>query len=302
MFEFKAQMKKGLFWTAIDKYSGQVVAIVISMILARLLTPYDFGVVATASVLLGFLSILSSIGIGPAIIQRKDLTQDELDQIFTFTVWIGLFIGIVAFASSWYIADFYDNQQLRPIVQILSIGLFLGPLNMVPSSLMSKNLRFKEAATRSLGFQVIFGLLGIIAAFWGAGVYALIMPQIISSFCTFLYNNHFYPVHFKYRLSLHPIKKIFSFSVYVFLFEVFNYFSRNLDKLIIGKFLSAEALGYYEKSYRMMQMPLNNVTAVIYPVMQPLMSNFQDDLKEMVKKFNKIVSILATIKIGRAHV
>ena len=295
MFEFKAQMKKGLFWTAIDKYSGQVVAIVISMILARLLTPYDFGVVATASVLLGFLSILSSIGIGPAIIQRKDLTQDELDQIFTFTVWIGLFIGIVAFASSWYIADFYDNQQLRPIVQILSIGLFLGPLNMVPSSLMSKNLRFKEAATRSLGFQVIFGLLGIIAAFWGAGVYALIMPQIISSFCTFLYNNHFYPVHFKYRLSLHPIKKIFSFSVYVFLFEVFNYFSRNLDKLIIGKFLSAEALGYYEKSYRMMQMPLNNVTAVIYPVMQPLMSNFQDDLKEMVKKFNKIVSILATI-------
>ena len=72
MSEFKNQMKKGLFWTAIDKYSGQVVSIVISMILARLLTPYDFGVVATASVLLGFLGIFSSIGIGPAIIQRND--------------------------------------------------------------------------------------------------------------------------------------------------------------------------------------------------------------------------------------
>ena len=150
MSEFKNQMKKGLFWTAIDKYSGQVVSIVISMILARLLTPYDFGVVATASVLLGFLGIFSSIGIGPAIIQRNDLSQEDLDNIFSFTVLLGLCLGAVSFSTSWFIAEFYKNPQLCPIVQILSVGMFLGTLNMVPGSLMSKNLRFKEAATRSL--------------------------------------------------------------------------------------------------------------------------------------------------------
>lgn len=294
MSEFKNQMKKGLFWTAIDKYSGQVVSIVISMILARLLTPYDFGVVATASVLLGFLGIFSSIGIGPAIIQRNDLSQEDLDNIFSFTVFLGLCLGAVSFSTSWFIADFYKNPQLCPIVQILSVGMFLGALNMVPGSLMSKNLRFKEAATRSLAFQVFFGLIGIIAAFYGAGVYALICPQIISSLCTFLYNNHFYPVRFRRKISLTPIKKIYSFSLYVFLFELFNYFSRNLDKLIIGKFLSAEALGYYEKSYRMMQMPMNNITSVIYPVMQPVMSKLQDNLQEMARKFNKIIFIIST--------
>ena len=100
MSNIKQEMKKGLFWTALDKYSGQIIGIVISMVLARLLTPYDYGVVATASVLLGFLSIFTSIGIGPAIIQRKDLVQEDLNNIFTFSIILGLVIGGISFISS----------------------------------------------------------------------------------------------------------------------------------------------------------------------------------------------------------
>ena len=302
MVNVKNQLKKGLVWTALEKYSGQIIGICISMVLARLLTPHDYGVVATASVLLGFLSICTSVGIGPAIIQRKDLSQGDIDNIFTFSIFLGLVMGGISFASSWFIADFYDNEQLLPVIQILSIGLFLGTINMVPSALMSKNMRFKEKATRTLVFQVVFGIVGMVSAFYGAGVYALICPQIIASICTFFYFNYYYPVHISWHFSLEPVKRIFAFSSYIFLSEFINYFSRNLDKLIIGKMISADALGYYEKSYRLMQMPLHNVSSVIYPVLQPVMSNLQNNMKEMAEKYTKIVEVIAMFSFPAAVV
>ena len=93
MGEFRQNLKRGLFWTALDKYSGQIIGIGISMVLARLLTPYDYGVVATASVIINFLSIFTSIGIGPAVIQKKDLSDEDINHIFTFTVIVGLICG-----------------------------------------------------------------------------------------------------------------------------------------------------------------------------------------------------------------
>lgn len=295
MSDIRKNLTHGLFWTAIDKYSGQLIGILISMVLARLLTPYDYGVVATATVFLGFLSVFTSVGIGPAVIQNKGLTQDDLDSIFSFSAVIGIICGLVAFGSSWLIADFYHNEILKPVMQILSIGLFLGAINMVPSALMSKHLRFKEMAVRNLLFQILFGLVGIIAAFYGLGVYALIIPPIATSFCMFFYNNHFYPVKFRLKFSIDSIKKIFSFSSYLFLFEIFTYFSRNIDKIIIGKYISEQALGYYEKSYRLMQLPLSTVTSVVYPVLQPVLSELQDDKAELGRKYSKIVSFIACI-------
>lgn len=293
MSQFSDNLKKGLFWTAIDKYSGQIIGILISIVLARLLTPYDYGIVATATVFINFISIFTSIGIGPAVIQRKDLTQNDLDNIFTFTVFVGLVCGAIFFGASWLVADIYNNPELRPVMQLFSISVFLGALNMVPSALMAKNLRFREMATRNLLFQFVFGIVGIICAFYGAGVYALICPPLASSICTFFYNNHFYPVKINLHFSTESIKKIFSFSSYLFLFELFTYFSRNVDKIIIGKYISAHALGYYEKSYRLMQLPMQNITAVVYPVLQPVLSSFQNDLKEMAAKCTRILSYMA---------
>lgn len=295
MGEFRQNLQRGLFWTALDKYSGQIIGIGISMVLARLLTPYDYGVVATASVIINFLSIFTSIGIGPAVIQKKDLSDEDINHIFTFTVIVGLICGGICFVSSWPVANYYKNPIMIPVLQILAIGVFLGAINMVPAALMSKHLRFKEMATRSLAFQVFFGLLGIGAAFYGAGVYALIVPPILASVGTFLYNSHFYPVKLQLHFSLAPIRKIFSFSSYLFLFELFNYFSRNIDKVIIGRYISENALGYYEKSYRLMQLPLQNITAVIYPVLQPVLSGLQDNPKEIGEKFARIISIVSLV-------
>lgn len=295
MPSIKQEMTRGVFWSAVEKYSGLVVSIIVSMILARLLSPEEYGVVAIATVIIHFLQMFCTMGIGPAIIQRRDLSNNDLNSIFTFSLSIGVFLACLFFFGSWCIASFYENELLVPICQILSIQVFFAAANMVPSALMNRNKRFKEIAKRTLLLQSTSGVLSIIAALSGAGVYSLLISPVITAVGIFIWNRHYYKVSIDWRYNLEPIKRIFSFSIYQFLFDFVNYFSRNLDKLIIGKYISVDALGVYEKSYRLMQLPMNNVTAVINPVLQPVLNGLQDDKQELSRKYLKLVKIIAAI-------
>lgn len=295
MSDIRKSLLKGVFWSAVEKYSGLIISIVISMVLARLLGPKEYGVVAIATVIIAFLQMFCTMGIGPAIIQRKDLNEQDLNSIFTFSLSIGLALSALFFFSSWSIATFYDNPQLIPVCQILSVALLSAAANMVPSALMNRDKRFKENAKRTLFFQIICGVAAIVAALNGAGVYALLISPVVTPIGVFIWNRQFYKVRIDWSYNLEPIKRIFSFSSYQFLSEFVNYFSRNLDKLIIGKFLSVDALGIYEKSYRLMQLPLQNVTGVISPVLQPILRDLDADKEELGHKFAKVIRLITTI-------
>lgn len=295
MSSIKHEMLNGVFWSAIEKYSGLVVSLVVSMILARLLSPDEYGVVAIATVFTQFLSMFCTMGVTPAIIHRDDLDDEDLDNIYTFSLIIGGFLSVLFFVLSWPISYLYENGQLTSVCQILSIQLFFSAANMVPNALMNKNKRFKEIAKRTLLLQMISCTLAIIAAFGGMGVYSLLISPVLTSIGIFLFNKKYYKVHICKNISLDPLKKVFSFAAYEFLFEFVNYFSRNLDKLIIGKYMSVAELGYYEKSYRLMQLPMNNVTAVVNPILQPVLSNLKEDPRNIAIEYNKIVRLLSTI-------
>lgn len=291
----KQNMIRGVFWSAIEKYSGLIISILVSMVLARLLSPKDYGTVAIVSVIIAFLQMFVSLGIGPAIIQRKDLSQENLNSIFTFSLVAGTVVSGLFFLASPLIANFYDDEALVPICQLLTIQLFFSAINMVPNAIMVREMRFRTLAIRSLILGVITGSLSIGAAFAGAGVYALVLAPVLSAPAIFFWNQHYCKLRVDRRLDMEPIRRIFSFSAYQFLFEFFNYFSRNSDKLIIGKWLTLDALGIYEKSYRLMQMPMNNITAVIHPVMQPVLRDLSDDHAELAAKYNQIVKFVATL-------
>lgn len=295
MSNIKQELFKGVFWSAVEKYSGLVVSLIVSMVLARLLSPKEYGIVAIAGVFISFLQIFCTMGIGPAIIQRTDLTDKELDSIFTFTLSIGSILALLFFCSSWGIASFYDNQQLVPVCQIMSIQLLAASANMVPSALMTRDKRFKDIAKRTLTLQILTGSVSVIAALKGAGVYALLISPLLTAIGIFLWNRKYYKVRIDYSYDTKPIKKIFSFSFYELLFNIVNYFSRNLDKLIIGKSMNVDALGIYEKSYRLMQLPLQNITFVISPVMQPVLRDISHDKQELANKYAKIVRFIATL-------
>lgn len=291
----KQEMLKGLMWSAIEKYSGILISLIVTAILARLISPEDFGIISVATVIINFLNIFTTMGIFPAIIQRKDLSEKDLDSIFTFSIICGIILSSIFFFSSYFIADFYKNDTIKSICQLLSINLFFLSVNLVPSALMARNKKFKNIAQRTLTLQIISGVISVTAAYNGMEVYALTISPITTAIGMFCFNLYYYPRHIDWNLNIKPLKKIFSYSIFQFLFELINYFSRNLDKLIIGKCLNMRDLGYYDKSYRLMMLPLQNVTSVITPVMQPVLSSLQDNKADMAAKYNRIIQLIATI-------
>ena len=205
----KNQLFSGVFYTALAKYSGIVISLVIAGILARLLSPDDFGIVAVATVIIAFFSLLTDMGISPAIIQHKSLTKDELSTIFSFTVWTGIGISILFFAASWMIADYYESEILRTLCQLLSVNLFFASATIVPGALFYRNKEFKFIAIRSFVIQISAGAAAVTAALCGAGLYALIINPIISSILIFVISYQRYPQRLRFTLGL-TARNIFS--------------------------------------------------------------------------------------------
>lgn len=294
MNSFKRDFISGTFYIGIAKYAGIISQFVITAILARLLTPSDYGVIAIATVFIVFFNVLSDLGIGIAVIQRKDLDEYDLDHLFSINVYLGLVLGILFFSFSGIISSFYsDPPQLKSVCQFLSILIFFSCARTVPSNILYREKKFKFIAFSNLSVQIICGVLAILAAYFGWGVYALVLSQVGSAIILFFVFTLNYHRRFHFLIDFKPLRKIFSYSIYDLLGSIFVYFTQNTDKLLIGKFTGSEALGFYEKSYRLAYMPIQNITFVVTPVLHPLFSEFQNDFKKLVAKYMKIVNAFA---------
>lgn len=289
----REEMVHGVLWTAVKKYSGAVMQLVITAVLARLLTPQDFGIVAMASVLLNLLTRFAGLGMGSAIICRQDLTKEELESIFSISIYIGVIIAILFFCLARPIANFYGNESLVTICGILSVNLLFTTWNTVPGTLMIKDKRFKFIARRTLTLQVISGGMAIIAAFKGLGMYALLIPPVFTGCMVLLINYWQYPMRFRWRPGIIGFRKIRLLSVYQLLTDFFYYFFRNTDKLIIGKYFGVTELGYYSKAYNLMQFPMQYSVDVIRSPLYPILASMQDNRVWMADKYNRIFGIFS---------
>lgn len=291
----KKDILSGVAYTAIAKYAGVFISLGITAILARCFTPEEFGVVNIATVFISFFTLLSDLGIGPAVIQ-KDLSSKELDGIFSLTLLSGAFLSILFCLCSTWIASFYGNPpMLKTLLQILSLSIFFNSANMVPNALIMKAKRFSFVAYRTLGVQILCGGVAVIAALKGLGIYALLINPVGSAIVLFAVNYLQYPLKPLAPVNRGVLQKIGSYSLYQFLFQFINYFSRNLDKLLMGKYMSMKALGYYDKAYRLMLLPLQNITYVITPVMHPVFVQIREDKSNMSRSYLKMLGIMAFI-------
>lgn len=291
----KSELTKGVFWIALARYSGIFISLGITAILARNVSPAAFGTMTVATVIVAFLDIFTDLGIGPAIIQFKNLTKHQINSLFMIGCAIGLVIASTLFLGSIPLAKFYNDEVLINVCRWLSLCSLFNALNIVPNSLMMKAKRFKTVAIRTLSFQILCGSLAVWAALSGWGIYSLIITPVLSSIGIFCVNFYNYPQKIIFRLDTGAIKEIWGYSSFQFLFQIINYFSRNLDKLIIGKYFSMSQLGYYDKSYRLMMLPLQNITFVISPVLHPVLSSLQKDKEELGNKNAKLLVTLAQI-------
>lgn len=290
------------FYTAISKYTGILIGLLISAILARLLTPDDYGVIAIAAVFILFFTIFSDMGVGRAVIQFRDLTCNDLADIFGFTFWLSLLLGICFFVASYPIAAFYENELLVSVCQLLALQVVFVTLNVVPSALLYKEKLFKTIAIRDFVIQIACGLISIVIAFKGGGVYSLLISPILGTLASFLVNIYQMPIPIHFIISLKPLKTIFSFSSFQFLSSVIGYIGNSLDRILIGKLISLSDLGYYEKAFRVIQLPVQSINGVINPVLYPYLADSQGDLDRMYTIFNRINRLMVTLAFPLAAI
>lgn len=295
MSNLKQQMLSGVFYTAVAKYSGIVISLVVMAVLARLLTPADFGTVALATVFINFFSIFTNIGLSSALVQHKDLTDEEINHIYMFTIWIGIVLSFLFFASSPYIADYYGDPRINHICRMLSLSLFFSSAGIVPNTLFFRDKNFKFIAWRTFIIQIVAGVISIAAAWMGAGLYTLLIQPILTSALIYFISLKRYPQRFIWTWGIVSLKKIWKYSLYQFLFSVMSYCVRNLDKMLIGRLIGLTPLGYYEKSYRLMSIPIQNITYVLTPVLHPLLSDYQTEKQQMALINERMVRLLAFI-------
>lgn len=290
-------IKKAAMINAIGKYSKVLLSIVVEVVLARLLTPYDYGIVAVVTVFTTFFAIFSDMGLGTAIIQRKDLTKEDIDQIYTFSVYLGIILTTIFFFASYGIANFYKSNVYIKVGQLLSLALLFNTLNMVPNGMLNREKKFVAIAARTLVVYLVSVVITIALAFFGARYYALVIQAILSAFFTYLWNYLTTKPKFKLRYNNAAVKKVASYSGFQFLFNLLNYFSRNLDNLLAGRFIGSTQLGYYNKAYTLMQYPVSNLAGVITPVLHPILSDYQDNEDILYQKYISILKLLMVVGV-----
>lgn len=295
MNNIKGLLIKGAFFTGLAKYSVMIINIIVTAILARLLPPEDFGTIALTVVVTSFFDILANAGIGPAIIQNKDINETDLPNLFRFSTYLAFVLVLLFGALIYPISIFYGKVELVSILFLVTIQLFFNTLNVVPLALLLKEKKFQIIAKNAVCSACICGFFSVLAAFNDWGIYSLLITPIGVSVITFVltvrYNIQI--VCFKtLAVSKKSVKKILNFSIYQFLFNFVNYFSRNMDKILLGRYLGFQSLGYYEKSYRLMTLPISTLTNVFTPSLQPVLSDFQNDITVIRNVYNRISQYL----------
>lgn len=273
----RSQAVSGLKWVSAAQVFNNVLRIISTIILARLLSPDDFGLMGMAVVVTSFLSIFGNLGFSAAVIQRQTLTHNALSSIYWLNVSLGIVLAGLVLLSAPFVADFYQESRIIPLLTTLGLAFILTSLGSLHRALFQKALLFSKISLIEMVASLIGILLGICAAVLGAGVWSLVINTLtISAVSTLLVilASSWRPAFVFVWADVRPM---FNFSLSLTGFSIVNYFARSADDILVGRYLGAQALGHYGFAYNVMLYPLQNISQVISKVMFPVLSQIQDD-------------------------
>ena len=289
-----------------SKYSNIAVQLVISMVLARLVTPAEFGIVALVTVFTSFFALLSDMGISAGIVQHKELDDADLSGLFLFSVGLAVALAALFALLSIPAGVVYDGLEagrgqgdlLRSLFLVSSAGMFFSALNTVPDGILRRQKRFLAIGIRLVVVNLVTGCVAIAMAFAGAGCYALVAQFVLSSVLVFLCNFVLSGLRVRRVSVMRPLKAVWGFSSFQFAHGFVTYFCRNLDNLLVGTFFGSAALGFYNKAYRLSTYPVAGFTSVVASVLHPYLSDRQDRPDEIYDRFVRLTQGVFVVGIA----
>lgn len=285
----KDKTVKGVAWSGIDNVVQFGVTFVVSIVLARLLSPDDYGLIGIITIFTTICNTLINGGFTTALIRKRDITEDDYSTSFIVNLALSLLLYAVIFFCSPLIARFFHREELVALTQVSSLGMIIGAMAMVQQTRLTKRIDFKTQTKVTLIASVTSGVIGIGLALFGFGVWALVAQglssQLMRTVCLWFFNRWIPRLRFNNR----SFRDLFGFGWKIMLSGLLDSIWKELYQVVVGKFYSPATLGQYTRAKQFSTLFSSNLTSVIQRVTYPVLSDIQDDKERMVTAYRKII-------------
>ena len=293
----KQKAASGMVWTAVQKYSTTIIGFISGIILARLLTPEDYGAIGMLAIFMSLAEVFIDAGFGSALIQKKNPTQTDFSTVVYFNIVMSLVLYVVLFLSAPAIARFYRMPILTNVLRVQGLILFIYALNIIQRNQIRKNLRFKKLSTITIITSVISLIVTVIMAYTGCGVWSLVAQNFIGALipCVFFWITTSWKPTREY--SWLSFKELFGFGFYMFLTHLFATFSQRITGLLVGRWYNPATMGYYSKASTTTKYATESISGVMIQTTYPLYSAVQDDKERLSNMVKRITTTLAFLTV-----
>lgn len=291
----KSKTKKGLYWSFINQFSNYGLNFCIGIVMARLLSPSDYGITALPAVFMAVASTIQDGGLANALVRKKEVSERDLSTAFYYSAILGIFLYVVLFFAAPWIADFYNTPVLIPLIRITAIGFLYTPLGVVQNVLLRRRLNFKTQTKIALATRILGASIGIAMAYVGYGLWALVISNFISGllwlfFCWIAVR--WVP---KTGWSKEAFKYLWGYGNKMMASAILETLYSNIAPVFIGKYYSPTQLGIFNRAQGYASMPSQNITGAINNVSFPVLSKMQDDDEKLAYNYRRMLKLSAFV-------
>ncbi len=302
----KQKAAKGILWSTVERFSVQGVQFLIMIVMARLLTPHDYGLIGMLAIFIAVAQSLIDSGFSQALIRKQDRTEVDNNTVFYFNIVVSVLLYLILYVSAPLVADFYNTPQLCPVMRVICLGIIFNSLAVVQRALLTIRIDFKTQAKATLIAAVTSGIVGITMAYHGFSVWSLVTQQLLNLGL----NTGLLWLLSKWRPQLvyswQSFRELFAFGSKLLASGLLDTIYRNIYPIVIGKLFSASNLGHYTRAQHFSEFPSSNLTGIIQCVTYPVLCEIQDDdarLAGIYRKFLKLSAfIIFPLMIGLSSV
>ena len=294
---FRRAVLRGLAWKSTSRVLFEVTKLTVAVVLARLLTPEQYGLAGMVLVLAAFEPVLSGVALASVLVQRREVSEDLRCTVFWATVATGACSTVVGVALSGLVADFYGDAEVQGLFAAMSCCFVISALGMAQSHLLVREMDFRALELRAMAGVVVGAVLGIGAAAMGYGPWALVIQQLATYTTSTVLLWRFSPWRPRLRFSRTALRDVRGFGGHVSGTLLLNQLTQNTDNVLIGRYLGASALGAYALAYNIILVPFSRLSAPLHEVLYPVFSRLQDDRARLAALWLRVVRMVATLAV-----
>lgn len=285
----KKEAGKGFFWVAVERFGQQILAGITFIVLARILTPEDFGLIGMLMIFLAISESLVESGMGQALIREKRITPIDRSTVFWLNLGMSIvFTGMLFLTAPW-IADFYNQQELTPLIRFMGLAVIFNAFGIIQKSELTQRLEFKKQAYAQLPALLVSGGVAIALAYMGYGVWALAVQYVLNSFFGSLFLWLMAPRKILFVWNRESFSRLFGFGYKLLLSGLLNTSFQHIYKLVIGKVFSAATLGFYTQAKKLQQLASQTLIGVIQKVSYPLLAKSGEDMQRLKRGYRQVI-------------